>query len=95
MCIRVNGINERTPFLNLPQEAVMFFEVRVYKPNGKFKKKISSTELSIKHWEKFEKIEEGIGLNNFGIKPVSAWVKAKLDLEFPSNLESDYQRSQG
>jgi hypothetical protein len=73
----------------------MFYEVRVYKPNGTLKKKISSTELSNWHWKKFEQIEEGIGLNNFGIKPVSAWVKAKLDLEFPSNLESDYQRSQG
>jgi hypothetical protein len=72
----------------------MFYEVRVYRPNGKLNKKISSTELSYKHWETFDKIEEGIGLNTTGAKPVPAWVKVKLDLEFPSNLESDYQSSQ-
>ena len=73
----------------------MFYEVRVYKANGKLKKKISQTELSDQYWEKFEKIEGEIGLNNSGTKPVPAWVKAKLDLEFPSNVELDYQSSQG
>jgi len=73
----------------------MFYEVRIYKANGKLKEKISSTELSGQHWDKFEKIEEGIGLNTTALKPVPAWVKAKLDLEFPSNLESDYQNAQG
>jgi len=73
----------------------MFYEVRVYKKNGKLKQTISEIELSQKHWEKFEKIEEEIGLNSSGSKPVPTWVKAKLDLEFPSNLELDYQSSQG
>ena len=73
----------------------MFYEVRVYKANGKLKKKISQAELSDQYWEKFEKIESEIGLNNSGTKPVPAWVKAKLDLEFPSNVELDYQSSQG
>ncbi len=72
----------------------MFYEVRVYKPNGTLTKRISSTELSSKHWNNFEKIEEGIGLNSQGTKPVPAWVKTKLDLEFPSNLEPGYQSSQ-
>jgi len=73
----------------------MFYEVRVYKANGKLKKKISQTELSNQYWEKFEKVESEIGLNNSGTKPVPAWVKAKLDLEFSSNVELDYQSSQG
>lgn len=73
----------------------MFYEVRVYKANGKLKKKISSSDLSNKYWEKFEKIEDEIGLNNSGTKPVPSWVKAKLDLEFPSNLELDYQNPVG
>ena len=73
----------------------MFYEVRVYKPNGKLKQTISETDLSDNHWEKFEKMEGEIGLNNSGKKPVPSWVKAKLDLEFPSNVELDYQSSQG
>ncbi len=73
----------------------MFFEVRVYKPNGKLKKQISSTELSSNHWRTFDKIEGEIGLNSSGTKPVPAWVKAKLDLEFPTNLELDHQSTQG
>jgi len=81
--------------LNLPQEADMFFEVRVYKADGTLKKKISRTELSNKHWETFEKIEGEIGLNTSGTKPVPGWVKAKLDLEYPSHLELDQQSFQG
>ena len=73
----------------------MFYEVRVYKPNGKLKQTISETDLSGNHWKKFEKMESEIGLNNSGTKPVPSWVKAKLDLEFPSNVELDYQSSQG
>ena len=73
----------------------MFYEVRVYKSNGTLKKSVSQAELSENHWKKFEKIEGEIGLNSTGTKPVPAWVKAKLDLEFPSNLELDYQSSQG
>ena len=73
----------------------MFYEVRVYKPDGKLKKRISQIELSEKHWEEFEKVEGEIGLNNSGTRPVPAWVKAKLDLEFPSNVELDYQSLQG
>jgi hypothetical protein len=73
----------------------MFYEVRVYKADGTLKQKISNTELSNQHWDNFEKIEEGIGLNSFGTKPVPGWVKTKLDLEFPSNLELDHQGFQG
>ena len=73
----------------------MFFEVRVLKADGTLKQKISSTELSDQHWNKFEKIEGEIGLNTSGTKPVPAWVKAKLDLEFPSNLELGQQSLQG
>jgi len=71
----------------------MFYEVRVYKANGTLKQRISSTELTDKHWDKFEKTEGEIGLNSSGTKPVPAWVKAKLDMEFPSNLELGYQAS--
>lgn len=71
----------------------MFFEVRVYKPDGKLKKTISCTELSNKHWQHFEKTESKISLNTSGTKPVPAWVKNKLDLEFPSNLELNIQSS--
>ena len=70
----------------------MFFEVRVYKPDGELKKTISRTELSNQYWERFKRTESEINLNNPGIKPVPAWVKHKLDLEFPSKLELDFQR---
>lgn len=73
----------------------MFYEVRIYKPNGKLKQKISQTELSEKHWKEFEKVESEIGLNNSGTKPVPAWVKTRLDVEYPSNVELDYLNSQG
>jgi hypothetical protein len=73
----------------------MFYEVRVYNSDGTLKNRISQTELSDKHWNKFEKIEGEISLNNSGMKPVPSWVKAKLDIEFPSNLELGYQSSQG
>jgi hypothetical protein len=65
----------------------MFFEVRVYRPDGKLKKTISRTELSKGHWKQFEKTESQISLNSPGMKPVPAWVKHKLDLEFPTHLE--------
>ena len=73
----------------------MFYQVRVYKPDGELKETVSSTELNNRHWEKFEKSESEISLNSTGIKPVPAWVKKKLDLSFPSNVELDYQSSQG
>jgi len=73
----------------------MFYEVRVYKSDGTLKKKISRTELSNQHWKNFEKSEGEIGLNNSGTKPLPAWVKAKLDLEFPFNLDLGYQSFQG
>ena len=69
----------------------MFFEVRVYKADGTLKQKISRAELINMHWNNFEKIETEIGLNTFGTKPVPKWVKTKLDLEFPSNLELGLQ----
>ncbi|MDH5459036.1 MAG: hypothetical protein OEY26_09990 [Nitrospinota bacterium] len=65
----------------------MFYEVRVYKADGTLKNKVSSTELNNRHWQKYEEMEGEIGLNTTGTKPVPGWVKAKLDLEFPSNLE--------
>jgi hypothetical protein len=65
----------------------MFFEVRVYKADGRLKKTISQTELHDKHWKTFEKMESGIGLNTPAMKPVPVWVKHKLDLEFPSHFE--------
>ncbi|MCH7498694.1 MAG: hypothetical protein IH886_01570 [Nitrospinae bacterium] len=69
----------------------MFFEVRVYRPDGKLKKTISRTQLSNGHWKQFEKTESEIGLNTSGMKPVPAWVKHKLDLEFPNHLELNYK----
>ena len=71
----------------------MFFEVRVYKSDGALKKTISSTDLTNQYWERFKQTESEISLNNPGMKPVPAWVKQKLDLQFPTNLELDYQRS--
>jgi len=71
----------------------MFYEVRVYKANGTLKQSVSSTELTDKHWKIFEKVEGEIGLNSSGMKPVPKWVKAKLDMEFPSDLELGYQVS--
>jgi hypothetical protein len=72
----------------------MFYEVRVYKADGKLKQKISSNELTTNHWDNFAKVEGEIGLNTSGTKPIPGWVKAKLDLEFPSNLELGQQSFQ-
>jgi len=69
----------------------MFYEVRVYQPDGKLKKKITSSQLHQKHWNEFERTESEISLNNPGMKPVPGWVKQKLDLEFPSNQELNFQ----
>ncbi|NIV72166.1 hypothetical protein GWN26_07905 [Candidatus Saccharibacteria bacterium] len=69
----------------------MFYEVKVFKPNGELKRTISQTELHHNHWNKFEKTESEISLNNSGTKPVPAWVKNKLDLEFPTNIELQSQ----
>jgi len=69
----------------------MFFEVRIYRPDGKLKKTISQTQLSKGHWNQFEKTESQISLNSTGMKPVPAWVKQKLDLEFPTHLELNSQ----
>lgn len=69
----------------------MFYEVRVYRPDGRLKKKITSTELNENHWNKFEQTESEISLNNPGMKPVPAWVKNKLDLVFPTNQELNHQ----
>ncbi|HEY5690965.1 MAG TPA: hypothetical protein VIS49_05855 [Cyclobacteriaceae bacterium] len=55
--------------------------------DGTLKNKVSSTELNNRHWQKYEEMEGEIGLNTTGTKPVSGWVKAKLDLEFLTNLE--------
>ncbi len=70
----------------------MFYEVRVYKSNGNLKKTISRTELTHQYCEQFKQTESQISLNTPGIKPVPAWVKHKLDLEFPSNMELDNKR---
>ncbi len=69
----------------------MFFEVRVYKADGRLKKTISQTELHDQHWQAFAKMESAIGLNTPAIKPVPVWVKHKLDLEFPTHLDSNHQ----
>ncbi len=71
----------------------MFFEVRVYKADGKLKKTVSRTELTNQYWDRFKQSESEISLNTPGTKPVPAWVKHKLDLEFPTNMELDFQRS--
>jgi hypothetical protein len=55
--------------------------------DGTLKNKVSSTELNNRHWQKYEEMEGEIGLNTTGTKPVPGWVKAKLDLEFLTNLE--------
>ena len=68
----------------------MFFEVRIYEPDGTLKSKVLSSELGGKHWQNFEDIEGDIGLNSSGEKPVPAWVKAKLDLEFTTDLKLKY-----
>jgi len=68
----------------------MFFEVRIYKPDGTLKNKLSSAELGEKYWQQLENIEGETVSSNSGTKPVAGWVKAKLDLEFPPNLKLNY-----
>jgi hypothetical protein len=72
----------------------MFYQVKIYKADGTLKETVSTNQLSDKHWKTFEKMESEISLNSTGMKPVPGWVKQKLDLQFPSNLELDYQSSQ-
>ena len=68
----------------------MFFEVRIYKPDGTMKNIVSSSELCEKYWKKFEKIERDIGLKSSVANRVPGWVKTKLDLEYLSNFDFNH-----
>ena len=93
--IRISKESIQGLLLKSSKEEDMFYEVRVYRPNGQIKQKISQAELIEKHWKSFEKIESEIGLNSSGTKPVPAWVKTRLDLEYSTNVELNYKSSQG
>ncbi len=66
----------------------MFYEVRVYNPDGSVKKVVSTQELKQTHWDNFRKAEESMSLQNSERPRVPQWVKQTLDSQF---LEfSDY-----
>ncbi len=56
----------------------MLNEVRVFDQKGNLKKVLSSKFLSKRHWKNFE--------TSVIKKPVSKWIKKKLDFEY-ANLD--------
>ncbi len=72
----------------------MFYEVRIKKADGTVKRIVSEKKLNNMHWEKFKKSEEEIGLVTASKQQVPAWVKQKLDLEYPETY-SDHLNFQG
>lgn len=72
----------------------MFYEVRIKKADGTVKKIVSERKLTRIHWDNFQKSEEEIGLVTASKQQVPAWVKQRLDLEYPETY-SDYLNIQG
>ena len=68
----------------------MFYQVKIYRPDGKLKSTVSKKQLTEKHWEDFEQAESNIGLLTSAQKPVPAWVKTRLDQIYPTAGESNY-----
>ncbi len=60
----------------------MFYEVKVYNPDGTVKKVVSTNELKETHWENFRKSEESMSLQNSERPRVPQWVKQTLDSQF-------------
>jgi len=77
-------------YQNLLEESAMFYQVKIYHPDGKLKSTVSKKQLTEKHWEDFEQAESNIGLLTRAQKPVPAWVKAKLDKIYPVSGDSSY-----
>jgi len=72
----------------------MFYEVRIKRADGSVKKVVSEKKLNRIHWEKFQKSEEEIGLVTASKQQVPAWVKQRLDLEYPETY-SDHLNLNG
>ena len=72
----------------------MFYQVRITRPDGTVKKIVTEKKLNRIHWENFQKSEEEIGLVTASKQQVPAWVKQKLDLEYPETY-SDLMKNKG
>ena len=72
----------------------MFYQVRIKRADGTVKKVVSEQKLNNRHWENFQKSEEEIGLVTASKQQVPAWVKQKLDLEYPETY-SDLMNFKG
>ena len=70
-------------------EDVMFYEVRVFNPDGSVKKVVSRDELKQVHWDNFRKQEENMSLQNSERPRVPQWVKDTLDAEFIEFYDSN------
>ncbi|MCF8719639.1 hypothetical protein [Nitrospina gracilis] len=66
----------------------MIYEVKIIKPDGSLKEVISSERLEKMYWETFYKNEENIGLVTAPKAQVPAWVKQRLDLNYPDSVNS-------
>ncbi|QPJ65203.1 MAG: hypothetical protein G3M78_07295 [Candidatus Nitrohelix vancouverensis] len=66
----------------------MFHPVKILKANGKTKQIIPSKSLSEQYWESFQKSENGISLVSNGRPQIPRWMKQKLDLEYPTHMDS-------
>lgn len=60
----------------------MFYEVKVFNPDGSVKKVVSTQELKQTHWDNFRKSEESMSLQNSDRPRVPQWVKQTLDSRF-------------
>jgi hypothetical protein len=61
----------------------MFYQVRIFKSDGKLEKTIESEDLSAKFWDEFYNSENSITLVSNGKTKTPRWVKERLDVEFP------------
>jgi len=66
----------------------MFYQVRIFSPEGKLADTIESEELSKKFWDEFYKTENNISLVSNGKTQTPRWVKERLDLQFPVHSDS-------
>lgn len=66
----------------------MIYEVKIIKPDGSLKEVISSERLEKMYWDTFYKNEENIGLVTAPKAQVPAWVKQRLDLNYPDSVNS-------
>lgn len=66
----------------------MFHSVRIFSPDGKIKKIVGSSELSVRHWKNFVASESEMNLTTAGQLRTPSWMKKKLEMEYPEYTDA-------